>query len=82
MSILMRLFFMAWSVYWKGFAKEGRWADLKHRHGVQGEMNGASNSTLDNEFGTHKEEEVIVQILEKGTIQESKVLDPPFSSDS
>jgi len=44
-------------------------------------MNGASNSTLDNEFGTHKEEEVIVQILEKGTIQESKVLDPPLSSD-
>jgi len=41
------------------------------KHGAQGEMNGASHSTLDNEFGTHNEEEVIKQILEKGTVQES-----------
>lgn len=36
-------------------------------------MNGASHSTLDNEFGTHDEEAVIKQILEKGTLQESQV---------
>jgi hypothetical protein len=36
-------------------------------------MNGASHSTLDNEFGTHDEEAVIKQILEKGTLQESTV---------
>ena len=36
-------------------------------------MNAASHSTLDNEFGSHVEEDVIKQILEKGTIQESQV---------
>jgi ribosome maturation protein Sdo1 len=36
-------------------------------------MNGASHATLDNEFGTHVDEEVIKQILEKGTLQESAV---------
>lgn len=28
---------------------------------------------LDNEFGTHKDEDVIIKILEKGTIQETTV---------
>lgn len=46
---------------------------IVYRHGAQGEMNGASHSTLDNEFGTHSEEAVIKQILEKGTLQESQV---------
>jgi len=39
-------------------------------------MNAASHSTLDNEFGTHVEEDVIKQIIEKGTIQESQVTIP------
>lgn len=36
-------------------------------------MDGASKATLENEFGTHVDDEVIKQILEKGTIQESTV---------
>jgi len=52
-----------------------------NRHGAQGELDGASKSTLENEFGTSKEDDVIVQILEKGTAQESQVrlpiLQPP-----
>jgi ribosome maturation protein Sdo1 len=34
---------------------------------------GASKATLENEFGTANEEECIMQILEKGEIQESEV---------
>ena len=40
-------------------------------------MDGASHGTLENEFGTHVAEEVIKQILEKGTLQESEVRIPP-----
>lgn len=36
-------------------------------------MDGASNSTLENEFGTHNEDECLIKILEKGEIQESDV---------
>lgn len=36
-------------------------------------MDGASKATLENEFGTTNDEEVIKQILEKGTLQESEV---------
>jgi len=36
-------------------------------------MDGASHATLENEFGTHVDEEVIKQILEKGTLQETEV---------
>lgn len=42
-------------------------------------MNTASASTLENEFGTKDEEEVIKQILEKGTLQESSVRTLPIS---
>ncbi|KAI9835455.1 MAG: hypothetical protein M1819_002373 [Sarea resinae] len=45
---------------------------VTHKHGAQGIMDSASNSALDNEFGTHKEEDVVIQILEKGTVQESE----------
>ncbi|KAH8657469.1 shwachman-Bodian-diamond syndrome protein [Tricladium varicosporioides] len=45
---------------------------VTHKQGAQGTMDGASNATLDNEFGTHIEDEVIKQILEKGTLQESE----------
>lgn len=44
---------------------------VTHKHGAQGQYDGASNATLDNEFGTHKEEEVIKMILEKGDFQET-----------
>ncbi|KAL1903102.1 hypothetical protein Sste5346_000386 [Sporothrix stenoceras] len=42
------------------------------RHGVQGPVNAAPHSTLDNEFGTHNEDEVIKIILQKGTMQETE----------
>jgi len=45
---------------------------VTHKHGAQGTYDGASNATLDNEFGTHEPEEVIKKILEKGTLQESE----------
>lgn len=46
---------------------------ISDRHGAQGQMDGASKATLENEFGTNNDEEVIKQILEKGTLQESEV---------
>ncbi len=36
-------------------------------------MDTASHQTLDTEFGTHKDEEVIVKILEKGDIHDVEV---------
>lgn len=36
-------------------------------------MDGASKSTLENEFGVSDEEEVIKKILESGSVQESEV---------
>ncbi|KAH6671266.1 ribosome maturation protein [Halenospora varia] len=45
---------------------------VTHNRGVQGTLNGASNATLENEFGTSVDEEVIKQILEKGTLQETE----------
>ena len=44
-----------------------------HRHGSQGILDGASHALLENEFGTHKEEEVMKQILEKGNVQQTTV---------
>lgn len=43
-----------------------------YRHGAQGILDSASNGSMEDEFGTHKEEEVIKAILEKGDIQESE----------
>lgn len=43
------------------------------RHGAQGELDGASNGTLEQEFGSHNEEEVVKQILEKGNVQSHAV---------
>ena len=40
-------------------------------------MDGASKATLENEFGTTNDEEVIKQILEKGSLQESEVRNFP-----
>lgn len=43
------------------------------RHGPQGMHNEASRDTLEHEFGTSNDREVIFHILEKGEIQESVV---------
>lgn len=43
------------------------------RQGAQGQLDGASKATLENEFGTKNEDEVIIQILENGTIQSTEV---------
>lgn len=45
---------------------------VTHKHGTQGQMDTASKATLENEFGTHNDEEVIKLILEKGTLQETE----------
>jgi ribosome maturation protein Sdo1 len=44
---------------------------VTHKQGTQGQLDSASNSTLDNEFGTHVIEEVINKILKSGNAQES-----------
>lgn len=53
---------------------------MYYRHGAQGIMDGASNAQLDSEFGTHREEDVVAQILEKGDIVESDVCFRPRTS--
>ncbi|KAI4852148.1 hypothetical protein E4T44_01464, partial [Aureobasidium sp. EXF-8845] len=45
---------------------------VTHKQGTTGILDTASNSQLDNEFGTHKEEDVVQQILEKGDILETE----------
>ncbi|KAI9806401.1 MAG: hypothetical protein M1833_003588 [Piccolia ochrophora] len=45
---------------------------VTHKQGAQGVLDAASNSTLENEFGTHKEDDVVTQILEKGDLQETE----------
>lgn len=37
----------------------------------------ASKGTLEAEFGTHKDDDVVTQIIEKGTIIESEVSGAP-----
>lgn len=44
-----------------------------NRQGAQGAYDGASKGILESEFGTSVDDEVIKQILEKGTLQESQV---------
>ena len=44
-----------------------------HGQGNQGILDQASKSSLENEFGTHNEDDVIKQILEKGDVQEGEV---------
>jgi len=46
---------------------------VTHKHGAQGHMDTASKASLENEFGTHKEDDCIVQILEKGDMQHVSV---------
>jgi hypothetical protein len=42
------------------------------RHGNQGELNRASKSQLDSEFGSSKDDDCVQQILEHGTIIETQ----------
>ncbi|CZS98329.1 related to RNA binding protein [Rhynchosporium agropyri] len=42
------------------------------KQGKQGPLDGASNQTLETEFGTSVEEEVIKQIIAKGEMQHSE----------
>jgi hypothetical protein len=51
-----------------------------NRHGAQGQMDGASQGTLENEFGTKNEEECIKAILEKGNLQDTEVGSPSPST--
>jgi ribosome maturation protein Sdo1 len=44
-----------------------------HRQGTQGILDGASKGTLEDQFGTSRDEEVVTQILEQGSIVESEV---------
>jgi len=48
-------------------------ADDCFRHGAQGVLDGASKATLENEFGTHNEDECMIKILENGDLQETEV---------
>jgi hypothetical protein len=43
------------------------------RHGNQGQLDTASKGTLEDEFGTSRDEDVVQQILEKGTVLETEV---------
>ncbi|KAF8866629.1 shwachman-Bodian-diamond syndrome protein [Acephala macrosclerotiorum] len=45
---------------------------ITHKHGAQGPFDGASKAALENEFDTTNEDDIIKQILEKGTLQESE----------
>ncbi|RMZ89479.1 hypothetical protein DV736_g3291, partial [Chaetothyriales sp. CBS 134916] len=45
---------------------------VTHKHGAQGRLDGASKATVENEFGTGNEDEVIKEILTKGTVQTSE----------
>ncbi|KAJ0341162.1 hypothetical protein COL922a_002616 [Colletotrichum nupharicola] len=42
---------------------------VTHKQGAQGTYDAASKASLENEFGTHVDEDVIKQILEKGDTQ-------------
>ncbi|KAJ5976312.1 RNA binding protein [Penicillium waksmanii] len=42
---------------------------VTHRHGAQGIMDGASKATLEDEFGSHREEDCMTKILESGEHQ-------------
>ncbi|KAF2719859.1 shwachman-Bodian-diamond syndrome protein [Polychaeton citri CBS 116435] len=45
---------------------------VTHKHGNQGTLDGASKGTLEDEFGTSRDEDVVTQILERGTIVETE----------
>lgn len=49
------------------------------RHGNQGILDTASKGSLESEFGTSKDDDVVKQILEKGNVIETGVSDNPPS---
>lgn len=57
---------------------------VSHKHGAQGELDTASKSSLENEFGTTNEDDIVKKILEEGQIQTSNVsiFFKPYSSRS
>lgn len=46
------------------------------RHSTQGLLDGAAKSTLENEFGTSVDDDIVKKILEEGTLQEVQVCYP------
>lgn len=46
---------------------------VSHKHGAQGELDTASKSSLENEFGTANEDDIVKKILEEGQLQTSSV---------
>ncbi|KAF9879080.1 shwachman-Bodian-Diamond syndrome protein [Colletotrichum karsti] len=48
---------------------------VTHKQGAQGTYDAASKASLENEFGTHVDDEVIKQILEKGDSQTAEFPD-------
>ncbi len=46
---------------------------VTHKHGAQGQLDEASKASLENEFGTHNEDEVIKKILMGGQSQTVEV---------
>jgi len=45
---------------------------ITHKHGAQGILDEASKQTMENEFGTKNEDEVMIKILERGSVQETE----------
>jgi len=46
---------------------------VSHKHGAQGELDTASKSSLENEFGTTNEDDIVKKILQEGQLQTSTV---------
>ena len=59
--------FHAWKRYWTEHSRS------LSRHGAQNAYDEASKATLENEFGTSKEDDCMIQILEKGDLQHTSV---------
>ena len=51
---------------------------MNNRHGAQGILDTASKGQLEGEFGTHRDDDVVAQILEKGSIIETEVRFPSW----
>ncbi|KAL8680104.1 MAG: hypothetical protein Q9224_003077 [Gallowayella concinna] len=45
---------------------------ITHKHGAQNPHDEPSKQTLENEFGTHNEDECMIKILEGGSLQETE----------
>ena len=45
---------------------------VTHQHGNQGTLDSAAKGVLETEFGTSKEEDAVIQILEKGNLIETE----------